>query len=111
MGEFTKEELDVDADYFKNFSEANPKPIQVIGLKHINLKKESDKIRKRLEKLKDVQFAHLHNHTQYSVLQSTMQIGNIVKAAAKDNMPAIAMTDTANMMASFHFVSAILNHN
>ena len=40
-----------------------------------------------------------------------MQIGNIVKAAAKDNMPAVAMTDTANMMASFHFVSAILNHN
>lgn len=40
-----------------------------------------------------------------------MQIGNIVKAAAKDNMPAVAMTDTANMMASFHFVSAVLNHN
>ncbi|WP_299051525.1 DNA polymerase III subunit alpha [uncultured Polaribacter sp.] len=127
LREFTKEELDVDADYFKNFSEANPKPIQVIGLKHINLKKESDQIRKRLEKLKDVEetkstseglaelkdvrFAHLHNHTQFSVLQSTMQIGNIVNAAAKDNMPAVAMTDTANMMAAFHFVSAVLNHN
>ncbi|RCS28270.1 DNA polymerase III subunit alpha [Polaribacter sp. WD7] len=127
LREFTKEELDVDADYFKNFSEANPKPIQVIGLKHINLKKESDQIRKRLEKLKDVEetkstseglaelkdvrFAHLHNHTQFSVLQSTMQIGNIVNAAAKNNMPAVAMTDTANMMAAFHFVSAVLNHN
>ncbi|MEN8889741.1 MAG: DNA polymerase III subunit alpha, partial [Wenyingzhuangia sp.] len=124
---FTKEQLDVDSDYFKNFSEANPKPIQLIGLKHINLKKESDKIRKKLEKqkdsastlstseglaeLKDVPFTHLHNHTQFSVLQSTMQIGNIVAAAAKDNMPAVAMTDTANMMASFHFVSAILSHN
>jgi DNA polymerase-3 subunit alpha len=127
LREFTKEQLDVTADFFKNYSEVNPKPIQVIGLKHINLKKESEKIRKRLEKLKgtaetrstsaglaaleDVQFSHLHNHTQYSVLQSTMQIGNIVKAAAKDNMPAVAMTDTANMMASFHFVAAILNHN
>ncbi|WP_298779990.1 DNA polymerase III subunit alpha [uncultured Polaribacter sp.] len=127
LQEFTKEQLDVDADYFKKFSEANPKPIQVIGLKHINLKKESDKIRKRLDKLKNtentkstsaglaelenVQFAHLHNHTQFSVLQSTMQIGNIVKAAAKDNMPAVAMTDTGNMMAAFHFVSAVLNHN
>ena len=49
LREFTKEQLDVDADYFKNFSEANPKPIQVIGLKHINLKRESEKIRKRLE--------------------------------------------------------------
>ncbi len=127
LREFTKEELDVDADYFKNYAEANPKPIQLIGIHHINLKKESDKIRKRLEKLKDVedtkstkeglaelkdvQFAHLHNHTQFSVLQSTIQIGNIVKAAAKDNMSAVAMTDTGNMMAAFHFVSAVLNHN
>ena len=127
LREYTKEQLDVDDDYFKNFSEANPKPIQVIGLKHINLKKESDIIRQRLEKLKgtattkstsdglaeleNVQFSHLHNHTQYSVLQSTMQLGNIVKAAAKDNMPAVAMTDTANMMGAFHFVNAVLNHN
>lgn len=127
LGEFTKEALDVDADYFKNFSEANPKPIQVIGLKHINLKKESDKIRKRLASKKDVettqstseglsalenvQYAHLHNHTQFSVLQSTIQIGNIVKAAAKDNMSAVALTDTGNMMASFHFVREVLNHN
>ena len=127
LREFTKEQLDVGEDYFKNFSETNPKPIEVIGLKHINLKKESDKIRKRLEKLKEakttqstsanlaelenIQFSHLHNHTQFSVLQSTMQIGNIVKAAAKDNMPAVAMTDTANMMAAFHFVSSVLKHN
>jgi DNA polymerase-3 subunit alpha len=127
LREFTKEQLDVEEDYFQNFSEANPKPIQVIGLKHINLKKESDKIRKRLESLKetettvvskqaiedlqDVQFAHLHNHTQFSVLQSTIQIGNIVKTAANDNMSAIALTDTGNMMAAFHFTSAVLNHN
>ncbi|MFT5761756.1 MAG: DNA polymerase-3 subunit alpha, partial [Polaribacter sp.] len=77
LREFTKEQLDVDEDYFKNFSDKNPKPIQVIGLKHINLKKESKKIRKRVEAKKDaettvvstkniaslegVQFAHLHN--------------------------------------------------
>lgn len=127
LREFTKEELDVDESYFQNFSEANPKPIQVIGLKHINLKKESKKIRKRTEAKKEaettavstkniaslegVQFAHLHNHTQFSVLQSTMQIGTIVKTAAEDNMSAIALTDTGNMMAAFHFVSAVLNHN
>ncbi|MDT7832397.1 DNA polymerase III subunit alpha [Flavobacteriaceae bacterium S356] len=127
LGEFTKEQLDVEADYFEKFSEANPKTVQVIGLKHINLKKESDKIRKRLASVKevettqstseglsdleDVQYAHLHNHTQFSVLQSTIQIGNIVKAAAKDNMSAVALTDTGNMMASFHFVREVLNHN
>ena len=26
-------------------------------------------------------------------------------------MPAVAMTDTGNMMGAFHFVSAVLNHN
>ncbi|WP_435261415.1 DNA polymerase III subunit alpha [Tenacibaculum sp. nBUS_03] len=127
LRQYTEEKLDVSSDYFKRFSEANPMPIKVIGLKHLNLKRESEKIRKQntsktdvdstistaegLATLKDVQFAHLHNHTQYSVLQSTIQIGNIVKAAAKDNMSAIAMTDTGNMMAAFHFVQAVLNHN
>src|SRR5690554_409822 len=47
---FTREELDVPEDYFRNFSEANPQPIQLIGLKHINLKKASAAIRERLKK-------------------------------------------------------------
>ncbi len=127
LGEFTKEQLDVDESYFTNFSEVNPKPIQLIGLEHINLKVESRKIKKRLEKLKStehlvstsegleelegVSFAHLHNHTQYSVLQSTTQIANLVNAAAKDEMSAVALTDTANMMAAFHFVQSVNNYN
>ena len=127
LGEFTKEELDVDQEYFENFSEANPKTIEVIGLKHINLKRESDKIRKRLESLKEVevtksteeglaeladaQFAHLHNHTQFSVLQSTIQIGNIINAAVEDNMSAVALTDTGNMMAAFQFVQTVAGIN
>lgn len=127
LKEFTKEELKVDESYFKRFKEANPKQIQVIGLSHTNLKKESNKIRKRLEKLKDdsiskttseglselkdTAFSHLHNHTQFSVLQSTIQIDAIVQAAAADKMPAVAMTDAGNMMAAFHFVNTILNHN
>ncbi|CAM1351228.1 DNA polymerase III subunit alpha [Tenacibaculum crassostreae] len=127
LRQYTEEQLDVPSDYFKRYTEANPNPIQVIGLTHLNLKKESEKIRKRksseteeattistaegLAELEGVQFAHLHNHTQYSILQSTIQIGNIVNAAAKDNMSAVAMTDTGNMMAAFHFVQAVLGHN
>ena len=41
---YPAEKLDVQPDYFKNFSEANPQEIQLIGLKHINLKKASKKI-------------------------------------------------------------------
>tara|TARA_R110000850_G_scaffold277120_1_gene423028 strand:- start:5060 stop:9418 length:4359 start_codon:yes stop_codon:yes gene_type:complete len=126
--EFTAKQLDVQPDYFENFSEANPKPIELIGLKHINLKKASEKIRKELEKdssedisladikqniadLKEVPFAHLHNHSQFSILQSTSSTQDLVKAAAENNMPALAITDTGNMMGAFHFVKAVANHN
>jgi DNA polymerase III subunit alpha len=125
---FTKEELDVTPDYFTRFKEHNPKEIQLIGLKHINLKAASEQIRKKLQKaeqenaqasisdsniedLKEAKFAHLHNHTQFSVLQSTIGIPDLVSAAAKNKMNAVAMTDTANMMGAFHFVSAVMNHN
>lgn len=128
LGEFTKEELDVQPDYFENFNQANPQPIQLIGLKHINLKEESAKIRRRLEKLEqqdatetiskadkialdDADFAHLHNHSQFSVLQSTMSIKQLVAAAAEQNMPAVALTDQANMMGAFHFVREVSGYN
>ncbi|MBF01872.1 MAG: DNA polymerase III subunit alpha [Flavobacterium sp.] len=125
---FTKEELDVAPDYFTRFKENNPTEIQLIGLQHINLKAASDAIRKKLQKIEQenvqttiseedkkdfskAKFAHLHNHTQFSVLQSTIAIPALVAATAKNNMPAVAMTDTGNMMGAFHFVSAVMNHN
>ncbi len=125
---YTEEELDVDANYFNDFSEKNPKTIQIIGLKHINLKKASEKIAKRLlEKttskisnvditknistLKTAEFSHLHNHTQFSILQSTMSFNDLVNEAASYNMPAVAMTDHGNMMGAFKFVAAVASYN
>ena len=121
---FTKEELQVEADYFEKFQKVNPQPFELIGLKHINLKAASDQIRKELDALlqKDKKttqtvdlsaytFAHLHNHTQFSVLQSTIDISALVKKTAREKMSAIAMTDHGNMMGAFKFVSAILDYN
>jgi DNA polymerase-3 subunit alpha len=125
---FTKEELDVPFSYFKEFQERNTHEIPLTGLNHINLKVASEKIREQLQalqtggskkiisvsdkrELKEARFAHLHNHTQFSVLQSTIAIPNMVSAAAKFKMPAVAMTDTGNMMGAFHFVSAVMNYN
>jgi DNA polymerase III subunit alpha len=127
-GEFTKEQLDVQPDYFNKFNEVNPNVIQLIGLKHINLKQESAKIHERLKSaqsdsisteeikqnisdLKAVDFVHLHNHSQFSVLQSTISVTDLVAVAAQYNMPAVALTDHANMMGAFHFVKAVSNHN
>ncbi|AEE18835.1 DNA polymerase III subunit alpha [Dokdonia sp. 4H-3-7-5] len=126
---YTKEELDVAPDYFERFSQSNPQPITFIGLKHINLKKASAKIAQALaaqddtpeiskaeieenkEQLSDVKFAHLHNHSQFSILQSTASVQDIVKAAALHKMPAVAMTDMGNMMGAFHFTKAVKSHN
>ncbi|GAA3596216.1 DNA polymerase III subunit alpha [Flavivirga amylovorans] len=128
LGEYTKEQLDVEPDYFQSFNEANPKEIELIKLKHVNLKQESAEIRKRLQSLKqetvstedikknisdlaDASFVHLHNHSQFSVLQSTMSVVDIVAAAASHNMPAVALTDHANMMGAFHFINAVNKQN
>jgi DNA polymerase-3 subunit alpha len=124
---FTKEELDVPADYFREFGENNPKEIQLIGLQHINLKQASEEIRKQLQTqqvatptyqedqvhhdISDVEFVHLHNHTQFSVLQSTISVKDLVTAAVQNKMPAVAMTDHANLMGAFHFVRDIISHN
>ncbi|MBV1887829.1 MAG: DNA polymerase III subunit alpha [Urechidicola sp.] len=124
---YTLEQLDVASDYFENFNAKNPKEIQLIGLKHINLKKESKKLKDKAVKkadssittetssiksdLKEVPFAHLHNRSQFSVLQSTASISDIVKATIEHNMPAVALTDTGNMMGAFYFVKEILAHN
>lgn len=124
---FTKEELDVPADYFREFGAKNPKEIQLIGLHHINLKQASEAIRKQLQAqevvtptqheeqvhhdITDVQFVHLHNHTQFSVLQSTISVKDLVNAAVQNKMPAVAMTDHANLMGAFHFVRDIISHN
>ena len=126
--QYTTEQLDVQHDYFKNFSEANPKEIELIGLKHINLKKASKKIadalwakdtggvskeelKENIKTLEDATFTHLHNHSQFSVLQSTIAIKDLVKAAGDAEMPAVAITDHANMMGAFHFVKEIGAYN
>lgn len=123
---FRPEQLLADQNYLKLFKERNPGMIGRAGLTHINLKAASDDIRKRLnkgdgiskqtlqgnrEELKNAVFAHLHNHTQFSVLQSTINIPDLIKATAAMKMPAVAMTDHANMMGAFHFVTQVLNHN
>jgi len=128
IGSYSKEILGVEGKYFNDFLELNPLEIVPVGLKHLNLKEENDKIRKRKireeggstvevnedesrARLKDVEFAHLHNHTQFSILQSTTAIPDLIAAAVKNKMRAVAFSDIGNMMAAFHFTLAAQKHN
>ncbi len=49
-------------------------------------------------------FVHLHAHSQYSVLQATPDVKNMVAKAKSLGMPAVAITDLGNMYGAFKFV-------
>jgi DNA polymerase-3 subunit alpha len=49
------------------------------------------------------QFAHLHVHTEYSMLDGAAKIGPLVSRAAELGMPAVAMSDHGNMFGAYEF--------
>ena len=56
-------------------------------------------------------FVHLHAHSQFSVLQATPDVKNMVAKAKSLGMPAIAITDLGNMYGAFKFVREALNQD
>jgi DNA polymerase-3 subunit alpha len=48
-------------------------------------------------------FVHLHLHTEYSLVDSTVRIGSLMERCAADGMPAVAMTDQNNLFAMVKF--------
>jgi DNA polymerase III subunit alpha len=67
---------------------------------HIREQKSVNKKQKE-----EMQFSHLHVHTQFSLLDGAASIGDLYKKAMKENMPAVAITDHGNMFGVFEFVS------
>ncbi len=126
-GVFLPEQLQQEERYIEDFKAFNPAPIGMVGLKHLNLKEESALLRAQTDtgessiptvdqdearaRLDAVSFAHLHNHTQFTILQSTTQVKGLVDKAAQFGMRAVALTDTGNMMAAFHFEKAASDYN
>ena len=125
---FKKEQLQSTDDYFEKFAENNPSVIEKAGIKHINLKKKSKDLKSKIQQnenepldqqiidsgninLDDIDFTHLHNHSQFSMLQSTIKIKDLVDKAFEYNMKAVAITDLGNMMGAFRFVDAVKKKN
>ncbi len=48
-------------------------------------------------------FSHLRLHTEFSVVDGTVRIEDIVKAAARDGQPALAITDLNNLFGAIKF--------
>ena len=108
---------------FKLFSENNPSTVQLIGLNVQPYEKDEaqEQVNEIIENNEDESiveneieiescFSHLHVHSQYSILQASASIDLLVSKAAEYNMPAIGLTDHANMYGSYKFINTVLNH-
>jgi len=51
-------------------------------------------------------FVHLHGHTTYSLLDGACRIDNLVRAAAAQEAPALAVTDHGNLFGAIEFYNA-----
>ncbi len=53
--------------------------------------------------MKNSNFVHLHNHTQYSLLDGASLLTELVNLAHVYNMPSVAITDHGNMFGAIEF--------
>jgi DNA polymerase-3 subunit alpha len=53
-----------------------------------------------------VSYTHLHLHSEYSLVDSTIRIKALVAACVRDGIPAVALTDDSNMFALVKFYKA-----
>jgi DNA polymerase-3 subunit alpha len=105
-----------DLELYKSL---NNDTIQLIGLNIEAYKTESSK--EESSEVEDLNvneineslassFAHLHVHSQYSILQATSDIDLLVQRAVDNNMHAIGLTDHSNMFGSYKFINTVINH-
>ena len=121
-------QLGVQPDQLEAFIASHPNMVSPVGLKHRNLKQASAALRTAASAApatpdlpetpsvvqgldSDVPFFHLHVHSQFSVLQATTKVPDLIKRAAADGQPAVALTDLGNMMGAFQFVQGVQTYN
>src|SRR3989442_8799549 len=51
-------------------------------------------------------FVHLHNHTDYSLLDVACEIDQLMEVCAEQKMPAVGMTDHGNLFGAVKFYNA-----
>ncbi len=127
IGNFTVQELKEDEKFIADFKEKNKTTFPNVGIKHLNLKKESKQLKEKAQEKKKKEqidkkvtkelkvstennFSHLHNHSQFSILQSTTSVSDLINAAVANQMNAVALTDFG-MMGAFYFIKEAIAYN
>ena len=52
-------------------------------------------------------FVHLHLHSHYSFLRSTIRMKDLCARVAELGMPAVAVTDDANLFGAFELINKL----
>ena len=60
--------------------------------------------------MKPSNFVHLHVHTSFSLLDSSLRQDAMFRRAAEFKMPAVAMTDHGNMFGAVEFYNGAKKH-
>ncbi len=89
-------------NYMPKVRELQKRGVKTQEVRH----QESIDLPEKEEATTDSSFSHLHVHSQFSVLQGTSSVEELVDKAKKDGMPAVALTDLGNMFGTFKFVKA-----
>ncbi|MDG1880724.1 MAG: DNA polymerase III subunit alpha, partial [Schleiferiaceae bacterium] len=124
---WSHDELGWDQSSLKKFQDSNKGRIKPIGLVHINFKEESALISNSINQVPEVlnapnalgdinikeseDFFHLHTHSQFSVLQATAKVSEMVQRVVDDGQSALGITDIGNMMGAFQFIKAVGDYN
>lgn len=93
-------DLDVGADFFEAFMEANPDMVQPAGIEVVsNFEADESAAEPEPETGSYVpkHFTHLHVHSHYSILDGMSKVSDLVKKCKKNGMYSIALTDHGNM--------------
>ena len=121
LGVINSDKVGLNEDQFKNFTDLNNKPFDLIGLNiepYSPITDDADTTDHILESdneainniISESAFSHLHVHSQFSILTGTIDIDNLVNKAVEFGMPAVGLTDHANMYGAYKFIDTINKH-
>lgn len=69
----------------------------------------SDTLQSTLSNVDNPRFVHLHVHSEYSVVDGTIKVKDLINSVEQDNQPAVALTDQSNLYALVKFYSSTID--
>ncbi|WP_185882710.1 DNA polymerase III subunit alpha [Blattabacterium cuenoti] len=120
IGIISHKDIGVESEFLSPFKEkyTNKIPVSVVCFHKEKSIQEKEKEKKKIDNkklnkklFKGKKYSHIHIHTHFSILNSTISIKSLINKAIQLNMDAVGITDYGNMMGSFYFLNAIYSAN